>query len=117
MAKLRLHLDADASNKALHNALTSRGHDVTRTPNPWMPQDANDEAQLLGATAQGRCIFTFNIRDFMPLAGKFPAHGGIILATQNWLLSDLIDSLDRALTETEADEWIGQLRWLSNWRT
>jgi hypothetical protein len=42
MAKLRLHLDADASSKQLHNALVVRGHDVTRTPNPWMPLDASD---------------------------------------------------------------------------
>ncbi len=33
MSKLRLHLDADTSIKALQSALTVRGHDVTRTPN------------------------------------------------------------------------------------
>lgn len=32
MSKLRLHLDADTSIKALHTALVSCGHDVTRTP-------------------------------------------------------------------------------------
>ena len=52
--KLHLHLDADTSSKALHNALIERGHDVTRTPTEWMPLDASDEQQLLGATAQGR---------------------------------------------------------------
>jgi hypothetical protein len=31
MAKPRLHLDADASRKDLHNALVAKGHDVTRT--------------------------------------------------------------------------------------
>ena len=62
MASVRLHLDADASRKALWKTLIDRGHDVTRTPNAWMPFDADDERQLLGATAQGRLIFTFNIR-------------------------------------------------------
>ncbi len=47
--------------KALHLALVACDHDVTRTPTDWMPLDASDEAQLLGATAQEGCIFTFNI--------------------------------------------------------
>ena len=115
MTRLRLHLDADASRKQLHVALLERGHDVTRTPTPWMPLDADDEAQLLGATAQGRCILTFNIEDFVRLAQRHPLHGGIILAAQRkWSLSQLIAALDRVLTETE--NWTGQVRWLSQWR-
>jgi len=50
---------------SLTRALIERGHDVTRTPNNWMALDATDEEQLLGAIAQGRLIFTFNIRDFI----------------------------------------------------
>ena len=99
MAEPRLHLDADASIKALHQALVARGHDVTRTPTQWMPLDASDAAQLLGATAHGRCIFTFNVRDFLVLAQRYPQHGGIILAAQRgWTLSDLIAALDRLLS-------------------
>lgn len=80
--------------------------------------DASDEAQLLGATAQGRCIFTFNVRDFLALARRYPHHGGIILAAQkSWSLPDLIAALDRLLSETEADDWYGQVRWLNDWRT
>ena len=108
-----LHLDADASRKALHNALLDRGHDVTRTPNDWMPRDATDERQLLGATTHGRCIFTFNIQDFIILAKQHPRHGGIILATQSsWSLSGLIEALDRLLSETNVEDWPGQVRWL-----
>ncbi|MFP5271123.1 DUF5615 family PIN-like protein [Coleofasciculus sp.] len=118
MSKLKLHLDADTSIKALHNALVSRGHDVTRTPTEWMPFDASDDAQLLGATAQERCIFTFNIRDFMILAERYPQHCGIVLAAQSsWTLSSLISALHRLLSETQAEEWIGQVRWLNQWRT
>lgn len=113
----RLHLDADASIKALQVALVARGHDVTRTPNAWMALDAGDELQLLGALAQGRCLFTFNIRDFLALAHRYPRHHGIILAAQaSWTLSALIAALDRLLCETEHDEWIGQVRWLNDWR-
>jgi hypothetical protein len=118
MPKPRLHLDADASIKALHQALVERGHDVTRTPAEWMPLDASDEAQLLGATAQGRCIFTFNVRDFLVLAQRYPRHGGIILAAQkSWTLSSLIAALDRLLSETETASWVGQVRWLNQWQT
>lgn len=117
MPEPRLHLDADASIKALQATLVARGHDVTRTPNEWLVRDASDETQLLQATAQGRCIFTFNVRDFVVLARHYPRHGGIILAAQaSWTLSDLIAALDRLLSETEAEDWIGQVRWLNDWR-
>jgi hypothetical protein len=95
-------------------ALIDRGHDVTRTPNAWMALDATDEQQLLGATAQGRCIFTFNIRDFMALAKRYPYHGGIILSAQKPML-ELLKALDCLLSETEAEDWIGHVRWLSDW--
>lgn len=117
MPKPSLHLDADTSSKALYQALIARGHDVSRTPNDWMRRDASDERQLLGATSHGRCIFTFNIRDFLALAKQHPRHGGIILAAQSsWTLSALIEALDRVLNETDAGDWIGQVRWLNDWR-
>ena len=117
MPEPKLHLDADASIKALHAALVARGHDVTRTPTEWIARDADDETQLLAATAQGRIIFTFNVRDFIALARRYPRHGGIVLAAQSkWTLPELIEALDRMLSETEAEEWIGQVRWLNDWR-
>ena len=113
MARPRLHLDADASIKAVYHALRERGHEVTRTPNDWISFDADDKAQLLGATAQGRMLFTFNIRDFLVLAKRYSTHHGIILAVQTrWTISDLIESLDRALTQTEDADWLGAVRWL-----
>ena len=117
MTRPRLHLDADASIKALEKALCERGHDVTRTPTEWMPLDADDRIQLLGATAQGRILFTFNISDFLALAKTYSEHHGLLLATQNrWTLHELIGALDRVLSETNADEWIGQVRWLNGWK-
>ena len=118
MSRPRLHLDADASNKTLQRALVARGHDVTRTPNEWMLLDASDETQLLSATAQGRCVFTFNVQDFTALAHRYPQHRGILLAAQtSWSLSGLIDALDRMLSETQAEDWVGQVRWLNQFRS
>ena len=117
MPKVRLHLDADTSRKALHQALLERGHDVTRTPSDWIQGDASDEIQLLSATAQGRCIFTFNIRDFTILSRLHPQHRGIVVAAQkSWPLSGLIAALDRFLSESDANEVEGRLLWLSSWR-
>ena len=117
MAKVRLHLDADTAMRSLEKALHERGHDVTRTPTGWMPFDATDEMQLLGASTQGRCIFTFNIRDFIALSQKYPEHHGIILAQQHdWRLTDLIGALDRLLNEADPIDLRGMVRWLNDWR-
>lgn len=117
MARPRLHLDADASSKTLRRTLRERGHDVTRTPTDWMPLDASDEMRLLGAMAQGRCIFSFNIGDYLRLAQIHPEHRGIIVANQkDWTISKLITAMDKMLKETTADEWNGQVRWLNEWR-
>lgn len=117
MAEPKLHLDADTSMRALQTVLVERGRDVTRTPNAWMPLDASDEIQLLRATANGRILFTFNIRDFQALAKLFPHHAGIVLAAQqSWTLSSLIAALDQMLTITAAEDWVGQVRWLNQWR-
>jgi hypothetical protein len=82
-----------------------------------MPLDTSDQVQLLGATAQGRSIFTFNARDFLVLARRYPRHSGIVLAAQrSWTVADLIAALDRMLSETEASDWVGQVRWLNQRR-
>lgn len=115
MSNLKLHLDADASSNSLHQALLDRGHDVTRTPTEWMPKDASDERQLLGASAHGRCIFTFNIQDFMVLAKQHPQHAGIVLAVQSkWPLYRLIHALDYLLDTMVDEDMKGLVRWLND---
>ncbi|MFC1853006.1 DUF5615 family PIN-like protein [candidate division CSSED10-310 bacterium] len=117
MVKPKLHLDADTSMKALYHALLNKGHDVTRTPNEWIAADASDEEQLLKSTARGRCIFTFNIRDFLVLANHYDHHCGLLLAAQSrWTLSDLVFSLDRFLADTNSHLVKGQVLWLNTWR-
>lgn len=111
-----LHLDANTSITALHMSLIARGHHVSRT-RADLSRCADDETQLMGAMAQGRCIFTFNVRDYLMLAERHPQHQGIILAVQSsWRLSELIEALHRLLSETELAQWVGQVRWLNEWR-
>ena len=117
MGRPRLHLDADASRKDLYTALISKGHDVTRTPVAGLPSDASDEFQLLWASAHDRVLFTFNIGDFLQIARRLPEHRGILLASQqSYSLRELIVLLDRVLTQTEAENWVGRVRWLTDWK-
>lgn len=118
MPKLRLHLDADASDDAVCDQLLRRGHDVTRTPNEWMRLEASDREQLLGATAQGRVIFTYNIRDFVPLSREYSEHAGIVAEAQSrWRdAGALVLALDHLLNSLESDGVRGQVRWLNEWR-
>jgi hypothetical protein len=109
-------LDMDASRKDLYQGLLGRGFDITRTPNPDVPQDASDEYQLLWATSHHRILFTFNIRDYMRIAQKHPYHAGISLANQkSTRITQLISMLERMLSETNAEDWTGQIRWISEW--
>ena len=116
MSRPKLHLDADTSSKALCKALLALGHDVTRTPQAGLPLDSSDEEQLHWASQQGRVIFTYNIRDFIQNTVLFPNHSGVLLAKQGYPLAQLIARLDRALSETAAEDWLGQVRWLSDWK-
>ena len=44
-------------------------------------------------------------------------HGAIVLAVQaSWTLLEPIAALDRLLSETGAEDWIGQVRCLNDWR-
>jgi len=76
-----------------------------------MPIDADDETQLLRATARNRCVFSFNIRDFIALSARHPQHAGVVLAAQRrWNLPELIAALDRLLSEAPAMR--GRVEWL-----
>lgn len=114
MAKPKLHLDEDSSKVSLHRALTTRGHDVTRTPNEWIQLSADDKEQLQKASARGRTLFTFNTRHFMLLAKSIVHHAGIIVAPQ-YPISRIFKALDCFFNEASAEEMEDQVRWLSDW--
>ena len=106
----------DASRRDVYQALLKKGHDVTRTPNPEIAQDASDEYQLLWATSHLRILFSFNVKDYIHLANHHPYHSGILLANQRSIrITQLISALDRVLTETSTEEWIGYVRWINEW--
>ena len=114
MSKPKLHLDEDASDPDIYNFLTSKGHDVTHTPNEWIQKKAKDEEQLQKASEHGRSIFSFNAKDFLRVAKKTPKHKGILVSPQK-PLSIILRALNRFMNETTAEEMEDQFRWLSDW--
>jgi hypothetical protein len=51
------------------------------------------------------------------LASRHPRHAGIILVAQNsFALSDQIQALHRLLCTTQAEDWSGHVRWLTDWK-
>ena len=114
MSKPKLHLDEDASDPDLYRSLTSKGHDVTRTPNEWINKKASDDEQLQKASEQGRSIFSFNAKDFLKIAKKTSKHKGILVSAQK-PFSIILKALNRFFNETTAEEMEDQVRWLSDW--
>ena len=50
------------------------------------------------------------------MTDQYPHHAGILLVhRKSFSISNLILLLDRALETTRAEEWAGQVRWLSDW--
>ena len=80
--------------------------------------EASDREQLLGATVQGRVIFTYNTRDFVPLSREYSEHAGIVVAAQSrWRdVGALVLALDNLLSSFELDGLRGQARWSNEWR-
>lgn len=116
MSAAKLHLDMDTSRKDLLKALLDAGFDVTRTPNSEINGNATDESQLVWATTHQRIIFTFNVRDFIFLAQKYPYHGGILLASQrSTSIQQMISVISKALSETSCEDWVGRVSWISDW--
>lgn len=82
--KIRLFLDEDVHSQ-LAQALRRRGFDVTHAQELDRKRRSDPE-QLEYAVEQRRCIFTFNIRDFVLLHNEYAERGqehfGIIVSRQ-----------------------------------
>src|SRR5436190_21468123 len=81
---LRLYFDRHIMTR-LAVDLRGHGYDVRTTEEAGM-DTAPDEDQLAFATAEGRAILTYNIRDFAPLHAQWLAagrsHAGIVVSRQ-----------------------------------
>ncbi len=103
--KIQLFLDEDAHSGLAH-ALRKRGYDVIHAQE-LDRKGRSDSDQLLFAIQQKRCLFTFNVKDFVILhkqhAKSKQEHWGIIVSKQlpfRESMSRLLPLLQRTAKET-----------------
>jgi predicted nuclease of predicted toxin-antitoxin system len=113
---IRLYLDEDF-HPDLADALRQHGHDCRSCIEAGM-LGKSDEEQLAYATAEGRCLVSFNVGDFAALAQQWAqtgrAHAGIVVTQQvsRQRLGQLLQRLLLLLNTTSADEIANVLRFL-----
>src|SRR5438128_2350389 len=116
---VRLYLDRHVMTR-LATDLRPRGYDVLTTEEAGK-DTASDEEQLRFATAEGRAIVTFNIRDFAPLHEQWQAarrtHAGIIVSQQlGSQYGLLLQRLLRLLNHFTAEEMVGNFVHLAQFK-
>ncbi len=103
--KIELYLDEDVHSGLAH-ALRKRGYDAIHAQE-LDRKGRSDLDQLRFAVQQKRCLFTFNVKDFVILhnqhAKKQQEHWGIIVSKQlpfRETMSKLLSLLQRTAKET-----------------
>lgn len=103
--------------KGLTKALKQRGYDAVSIVD--ISRSAEDVPILELATAQGRCVLTFNVKHFAPMstlwyeAGR--DHAGIILSTEV-APGELVRRCTRLLQSISAEEIKNSARWLDEFK-
>jgi predicted nuclease of predicted toxin-antitoxin system len=102
--------------------LRGHGYDV-RTTEEAVLDTASDDEQLAFATAEGRAILTYNIRDFAPLHDECVAagrpHAGIIVSRQlgRRQYGLLLERMLRLLNRFTAAEMVGNFVHLEQFKS
>ena len=102
--KPRLFLDEDL-HFGLAQALRKRGHDVVHAQE-MERKGRSDREQLAYAAEQGRCLLSFNVKDFVILHNEYAVsqrnHWGIIVSKQV-PVGEVMRKLLRFLTDHSRD--------------
>ena len=103
--KIELFLDEDIHSGLAH-ALRKRGYDAIHAQE-LDRKGRSDSDQILFAIQQERCLFTFNVKDFVILHNQYAnsqqEHWGIIVSKQlpfRETMSRLLHLLQRTAKET-----------------
>ena len=103
--KIELFLDEDVHSGLAH-ALRKRGYDAIHAQE-LDRKGRSDSDQLLFAIQQERCLFTFNVKDFVILHNRYAKsqqeHWGIIVSKElpfRESMSRLLRLLQRSAKET-----------------
>ncbi len=116
-----LYLDEDSLRHALVRSLRVQGIDLVTTEEAARLH-TSDEAQLAFAVAQGRVIYTSNVRDFMRLhrdwlqSGRHHA-GIVVLADQQASIGAQTRAFVRLMAERSPETMQDRLEFLDNWIT
>lgn len=118
--RIKLYLDEDAEADNLVKALRLHKIDVLTTNEAGM-KGASDVEEIEFATSQNRAIYTYNVKDFLPLHYEFLQnelnHSGIILGEQTRFgIGEQLRRLLRIINETNAEEMQNELEFLSDWK-
>jgi hypothetical protein len=116
---IRLYRDEDSMQRALVDALRSRGMDVTTALDDNII-DSPDNLHLDHATDQGRVLFSFNRGDFYQLHTTYlmmgKSHAGIILANQQqYSVGEQMRRILRLAAAKSADDMRDHIEFLSAW--
>ncbi len=110
---MRLQLDADIHG-GLAQALRKRGIDAVNAAETGR-LEISDEEQLAKAVADGRCLMTFNVKDFVLLHNDYSRtgreHFGVVVSKQV-TLSVALRRILALLQTTAAEDVYCQLRFL-----
>lgn len=119
--RLRLYLDEDVSS-ALVELLAAKDVDAVSARGSGAP-GLSDEQQLSRAASEGRCLLTYNCRDFARIARDWSvaggAHAGIILSYRQYArsnLNQLADLLATFASRVTADDLPNAVFVLDNFR-
>lgn len=109
MAKIRFFTDEQVS-RAVVMGLRRRSVDVLTVPEAGT-LGASDAEQLQKAREEGRIIFTQD-DDFLRLAAAGATHSGIVYASQENTVGEIIRGLMMIHQILEAEEMIGHVEYL-----
>ena len=114
--QIRLYIDEDAMARALVQGLRARGVDLTTVIEEGMNQ-RDDREQLEYATAEGRVLYTFNVRHFCSIHKSYMAegksHSGIVVVNrQRYSVGEQIRRLLSLIGNTAEEDMIDSLRFL-----
>ena len=111
--KIELLLDEDVHSGLAH-ALRNRGYDVIHAQE-LDRKGKSDSEQLSFATQQKRCIFTFNVKDFVILHNQYvksgKEHWGVIVSKQ-LPFRETMSKLLRLLQGIERETMKNELKFL-----
>lgn len=115
----RFYFDEDSADKALVEALRSRGVDV-RVPSEVGLMEADDAEQLQWCIRNQRVLIASNVDDFYHLHTQLLRQGGghpgmVAIQQQSLGIGERMRRLVRLWSALNAEEMVNRIEFLSHW--